>query len=116
MPTAATILAPRGAVRLLLVLAPAALLILGGCGSSAKTTIGSADTPQIFKSNCVSCHGSDLQGRMGASTNLTRVGKRMTKEQIKKQIKQGGGGMPAFSSRLSDAQINELASWLSGKK
>ncbi|SFJ48101.1 cytochrome c551 [Paenibacillus sp. UNC496MF] len=116
MPIAATLLAPRGAARLLLVLAPAALLMLGGCGSSAKTTIGSADAPQVFKSNCVSCHGTDLQGRMGASTNLTKVGKRMTKDQIEKQIKQGGGGMPAFNGRLSDAQIDELASWLSAKK
>lgn len=102
--------------RFALIAMPAVLLLLGGCGTSSRTTIGATDVPQAFRANCVSCHGADLQGRMGASTNLTKVGQRMTKDGIVKQIKQGGGGMPAFGSRLSDAQIQALASWLSAKK
>lgn len=82
----------------------------------STATTGPAGAPQAFRSNCISCHGTDLQGRMGASTNLTKVGARMSKAQILKQIKQGGGGMPAFSGRLSDAQIEELAAWLSARK
>ncbi|NBD23764.1 c-type cytochrome [Paenibacillus glycinis] len=116
MPNYSTPSAPRGSARFLLLAVPAVILMLGGCASSSKATVGSADTPQAFKSNCISCHGTDLQGRMGATTNLTKVGKRMTKEQIATQIKQGGGGMPAFSGKLSDAQIEELAAWLSAKK
>ena len=116
MPNDSTPSAPRGSTRFLLLAVPAVMLLLGGCGSSSQATVGSAGTPQAFKSNCVSCHGTDLQGRMGATTNLTKVGQRMTKDQITAQIKQGGGGMPAFSGRLSDAQIEELAAWLSAKK
>ncbi|WP_258171136.1 cytochrome c [Paenibacillus sp. R14(2021)] len=107
---------PARITRIMLALAPAALLLLGGCGSSSQAVTGSADTPQTFRSNCVSCHGTDLQGRMGAATNLTHVGKRMTKAEITKQIKQGGGVMPPFGSRLSDAEVEKLAGWLSAKK
>jgi cytochrome c551 len=34
------------------------------------------------KNNCVNSHGGELQGRMGAQTDLTKAGARMTKEQI----------------------------------
>ncbi|QHW30977.1 cytochrome c [Paenibacillus rhizovicinus] len=105
-----------GHLRKLMLLTPAALLLLGGCGSVSKMTTGSVDTPQAFRSNCVSCHGTDLQGRMGPATNLTQVGKRMSKSQIAAQIQKGGGGMPAFSGRLTSSQIEELASWLSAKR
>lgn len=53
---------------------------------------------------------------MGASTNLQHVGKRMTKDQITAQINKGGGGMPAFSGKLTPDEVAELASWLSAKK
>ncbi|RAP75243.1 c-type cytochrome [Paenibacillus montanisoli] len=94
----------------------AACLLLTGCGSSSPTTTTAADVPQVYKSNCISCHGSELQGRMGPSTNLQQVGKRMSKEQIATQIKKGGGGMPAFSGKLSADEVDELANWLSSKK
>lgn len=90
--------------------------LLSSCGSSSSVQTAAANVPKVFKSNCISCHGTDLQGRMGPSTNLTQVGGRMTKDEITKQIKDGGGGMPAFSSRLSAAEIADLADWLSKKK
>ncbi|AZN39904.1 c-type cytochrome [Paenibacillus albus] len=93
-----------------------AAALLSGCDSSSSVQTAAAGVPKVFKSNCISCHGTNLQGRMGASTNLTEVGKRMTKDEITKQIKDGGGGMPAFESRLSAAEIEDLASWLSKKK
>ncbi|SEP11370.1 cytochrome c [Paenibacillus sp. OV219] len=93
-----------------------AATLLSGCDSSSSVQTAAADVPKVFKSNCISCHGTDLQGRMGASTNLTQVGKRMTQDEITKQIKDGGGGMPAFGGRLSAAEIEDLASWLSKKK
>nr|WP_275589187.1 cytochrome c [Paenibacillus sacheonensis] len=94
------------------------MLLLGGHDPASASAFGAgaSDTPQVFRSNCISCHGTDLKGRMGDSTNLTKVGNRMSKAQIAAQIKQGGGGMPPFSGKLQDSQIEELAAWLSAKK
>ncbi len=94
------------------------LTAVAGCsGSSSKSLEGPADTVAIFeKNNCISCHGTALQGRMGEATNLQKVGARMTKEQIAAQIRDGGGGMPAFGSRLSADEIDKLATWLAAKK
>ncbi|MGO4108204.1 c-type cytochrome [Paenibacillus sp. YAF4_2] len=89
----------------------------GGTGSSAIST-SHMDAPEktgaVYRANCVSCHGSDLQGRMGAQTNLQQVGARMTKPQIVEQIKHGGRSMPP-QNRLTDEQIEGLAEWLAGK-
>ena len=100
-----------------LVSALIATTAVAGCSGSSKGLEGPADTVAIFQQNtCISCHGSELQGRMGEATNLQKVGARMTKAQIAAQIRNGGGSMPAFGSRLSAEEIDKLASWLAGKK
>jgi cytochrome c551 len=93
-------------------------LIATGCAqSSGGGPEGPADVVALYqKNNCVSCHGSELQGRMGEATNLQKVGARMTKEQIVKQIRDGSSGMPPFGSQLSPEEIDKLAEWLAGKK
>ncbi|MCC3373672.1 cytochrome c [Cohnella sp. REN36] len=68
----------------------------------------------IYKSNCLSCHGDQLQGAMGPA--LTKVGSMMSEDDIRKQISNGGGGMPAFKGTLTDEQINTVVSWLAAKK
>jgi cytochrome c551 len=47
---------------------------------------------------------------------LQKVGGRLTKEQITKQIHDGGGDMPPFGTQLKDEEIQSLAAWLSAKK
>ncbi|QYR22706.1 cytochrome c [Paenibacillus sp. sptzw28] len=92
------------------------LILLAACGSSSSTLEGPAEVVEVFKANCISCHGAELQGRMGPSTDLQHVGGRLTKEQIKRQIEEGGGSMPAFQSRLTAMQIEQLTNWLGDKK
>jgi cytochrome c551 len=95
----------------------AVFILLTACGSSSSTTLkGPAEVIEVVKANCVSCHGAELQGRMGPSTNLQHVGGRLTKDQIKRQIEEGGGSMPAFQSRLTAGQIEQLTNWLGDKK
>ncbi|PZE19814.1 cytochrome c [Paenibacillus xerothermodurans] len=70
----------------------------------------------LYTQNCLSCHGGNLEGRVGPPTNLQQVGGRMTKEQISGQIKNGGNGMQPFANKLKPEEIDALAEWLAGKK
>ena len=82
-----------------------------GNSQTAKTTYSAEE---LYKSNCVSCHGTDLKGRLGP--NLQKVGSDLAKEQITTKITKGGGGMPPFERSLDADQIETLAKWLAGKK
>lgn len=112
--------------RILLVLAAVALCagILSACGGSPKSTAlddepgDTTETKQakaVFKKRCITCHGSDLEGRAGESTNLLHVGARMTEEQITNQIHNGGDTMPPIDD-LSEEEVKSLANWLAAKK
>jgi mono/diheme cytochrome c family protein len=68
----------------------------------------------VYEKSCLMCHGDQLQG--GAGPELTKVGSLLDEQQIAKQIKNGGGGMPGFNTQLSAEEIGNLAKWLSAKK
>lgn len=68
----------------------------------------------MYKSNCASCHGDQMQG--GVGPNLQKVGGSLSTTQIYNQIIKGGGVMPPFKGKLTDEQIVNLTSWLSTKK
>jgi cytochrome c551 len=74
------------------------------------------DAQSVYKQNCVSCHGDNLEGKMGGNTNLSKVGAKLSKDKIANQISNGGGGMMAFKGKLKDEEINALAEWLAAKK
>jgi cytochrome c551 len=94
------------------------LLALVGCGGGKNTNEldGPSEVMSVYKSNCVSCHGTGLQGRIGPATNLQKVGERMSASDITEQIEQGDGSMPPFKDKLSAEEIAGLANWLAGKK
>ncbi|MFC4776180.1 c-type cytochrome [Paenibacillus sp. GCM10023252] len=98
------------------------ILLLTGCGGSeggkpSQLADASSETAAVYKENCISCHGSELQGRIGPATNLTKVGARMSKEELVVQITKGQEDhMPAFEQRLKREEIEALAAWLSAKK
>ncbi|SEC51105.1 cytochrome c [Paenibacillus sp. GP183] len=72
---------------------------------------------ELFKkTNCISCHGVDLSGRVGPKTNLQKIGAAYTPEQIANQIRGGGGGMPGYEHKLTADEIQLLTDWLSSKK
>jgi cytochrome c551 len=77
---------------------------------------GPEETVKLYRDNCISCHGTEMQGNMGPDSNLQQVGSRLDKEQIRKQIENGGNLMPAFKSRLQPEQIEALSDWLAGHK
>lgn len=104
-------------VSMILVLA---LTACGGSGNGAAGNNSALDGPaavvSVYKANCVSCHGTGLQGRVGPATNLQKVGERMSASDITQQIEQGEGSMPAFKDRLTAEQIAGLSNWLAAKK
>ncbi|CAH1209468.1 Cytochrome c-551 [Paenibacillus plantiphilus] len=92
---------------------------LVGCGNDqatkGRTTDGAELTvPPVYKQNCLSCHGSELQGRVGP--NLQTVGGRLTEEQLSQIIREGKGGMPGFENRLDTEEIGTLSAWLAAQK
>ncbi|MDD9271084.1 c-type cytochrome [Paenibacillus sp. GCM10023248] len=114
-----------------LIAAPAVLALAacggassGGTASKPPAATAAAETApayvkaqELFTANkCISCHGVDLSGKVGSKTNLQKVGAKMTEEQIAKQIRDGGGGMPAYGTKLSEEDIGLLSNWLSSKK
>jgi cytochrome c551 len=82
--------------------------------ATASNSDTSAAAASLYKQNCISCHGVDLKGGFGP--DLQKVGARLTKAQITKQIHDGGGDMPPFGKRLKDEEIQSLTDWLSAKK
>lgn len=89
-------------------------------GHTAAPTVSPTGQPAaeraelLYRQNCAACHGVELQG--GVGPNLQRVGGRLSRDAIVRQIEQGGGGMPAFGGRLSEADIRALADWLAAHK
>ncbi|MFA4135825.1 MULTISPECIES: cytochrome c [unclassified Brevibacillus] len=69
---------------------------------------------QLYKNNCMSCHGNDLSGRVGPG--LQQVGSKMTEEKLIEIITVGANGMPGYEKVLSAEEIGRLAKWLSEKK
>lgn len=74
-----------------------------------------AQAAQLYTAQgCVQCHGDDGKGIMQGSPDFTSKGWQMAAkdEQLAGVIKKGHPPMPAYGSRLSDAQIADLVSYL----
>jgi len=71
------------------------------------------DAEAIFKQNCSSCHGQNLEGISGPA--LTTVGSHLSADEIAKIIKDGRGGMPPGMLK-KQPEIKAVAEWLSEHK
>ena len=102
-----------------LLMAAGLVAAAAGCGGKTDEAASAANgdgAEAIYQKNCLSCHGDKLQGRVGPGTNLTKVGSRLSRDQILSQIADGGRGMPAFKGKLSEQEMAALADWLAEKK
>ena len=89
----------------------------GGAATTAETTTetttdGGADGAAVFASaGCGTCHTLAAAGSSGTSApNLDEV--QPDKETVEEQVRNGGGGMPAFEGQLSDAEIEAVATYV----
>jgi mono/diheme cytochrome c family protein len=73
---------------------------------------GDGDDPKsIFSSNCGSCHVLQDAGTTGTvGPNLDQA--RPEFQEAFTQIKNGGGGMPAFGGQMTDEEIRALARYV----
>jgi mono/diheme cytochrome c family protein len=89
----------------------------GGSSSSSSTASGgaqnaSAQGKTVFTSNCKSCHTLKDAGATGSvGPNLDDL--KPDKATVQRQVENGGGPMPAFKGKLSDAQINDVSTYVS---
>jgi cbb3-type cytochrome c oxidase subunit III len=87
-----------------------------GGGSSSSSASGSASASaqgkQVFTANCKGCHTLKDAGATGSvGPNLDDLAP--DKATVVRQVNNGGGPMPAFKGKLSSAQINAVASYVS---
>ncbi len=54
------------------------------------------ETKSLYQNNCASCHGSNRQGAPPTFPSLVDIGKRRSREDIIRFVREGGGRMPAF--------------------
>jgi len=122
-------------VRILVLLLPITILLGAGCktrststNNGAKPTPTSSGTPDplaeavgIYAKDCHECHGTEGKGgrvKLDDGTTIRvptlREGHalRHPNSEYVKQIMQGGDGMPAFKDKLSQAQIDDLVSYI----
>jgi mono/diheme cytochrome c family protein len=80
--------------------------------SSAGTENASAQGKTVFTSNCKSCHTLKDAGATGSvGPNLDDLAP--DQATVKRQVENGGGQMPAFKGKLSDAQITAVSTYVS---
>ncbi|RXZ77836.1 cytochrome c [Paenibacillaceae bacterium] len=105
----------------------ALLLILSACGGGGAEQTPNKPTPPeteqagefaaaetIYQQKCMSCHGTDMQGRSGP--NLQKVGSKRTEQEIADVVANGQNRMPAFKNALTEGEIAQLSTWLSSMK
>ena len=60
---------------------------------------------------CRNCHALDgAGGKRGP--DLTTVASRLTRDELIRQVIQGGGNMPAYGKQLAPAEVEALVSFL----
>ncbi len=81
--------------------------------SDSKDSGASADAEgkQVFVANCSTCHTLSDAGANGmAGPNLDEL--QPGEAAVKAKVTNGGGGMPAFSGTLDQAQIDAVSAYV----
>lgn len=95
--------------------------VLAACGGGGEEGNGTenqageettASAEDLFKQNCASCHGQNLEG--ASAPKLAEVGSKYGEDEIKDIILNGRGGMPP--GLLDESEATVVAEWLAAKK
>jgi mono/diheme cytochrome c family protein len=70
----------------------------------------------VFMRNCAVCHGSGAEGKLLGQITVPSLKEGKARSDpdsfIRKQISDGGGGMPAFKYSLSEQEISDLLGYI----
>jgi len=92
------------------------LLFLLLCGAS----LSSAGGKELFEKKCAACHAAESdERRVGPSFKGVKdgrlpdaIGKKATRENILKQINNGGNGMPVFRDLLTQEEKDSIVRYV----
>ena len=90
-----------------------AALLLSGCGAGGLVTKGDKDAgKKLFQQKCSGCHALAAAGASGTiGPNLDEL--KPPEPRVVTQVTNGGAVMPAFKDRLTKAQIEAVAKYVS---
>ncbi|MGE6375397.1 cytochrome c550 [Peribacillus muralis] len=83
-----------------------------GGAKTEESDSASASPEDIYKKNCISCHGNAYQGGVGPA--LKGVGDRLSVDQVKEVITNGRGAMPP--GLVEEQNIDAMAKYIHGLK
>ncbi|MGE7601194.1 cytochrome c550 [Peribacillus sp. NPDC097675] len=83
----------------------------GGEKTEEKET-ASSSPEDIYKQNCISCHGNAYQGGVGPA--LKGVGDRLSEAEVKEVITNGRGAMPP--GLVEESNLDAMAKYIHGLK
>lgn len=92
----------------------AALVLYPAAHASTKES-RTAGEAIYHSAGCQQCHGTDWTGT-DRGPDLRGVGKRLHRDELTRQIHEGGGGMPPFADALTTDQITQLVDFLETQK
>ena len=95
--------------------APGAGAGTGHAGEGGGEKTGDAAAGQsVFADNCAGCHGSLGTGGNGGP-DLTTIPEAKDTAKVIEQVKNGGGGMPAFKNQLTNKQILDVSAYVTSE-
>lgn len=69
----------------------------------------------LYRQNCSGCHRLDLKGSPPEFPSLVDIGSRLSRDQVKTMVVNGGGRMPGFG-RLGDDVVNAIVDYVTTGK
>jgi mono/diheme cytochrome c family protein len=83
--------------------------------SSGGGGVAKRDGKTLFTGNCGSCHTLSKAGTSG-QVGPSLDGTQLNVAAIERQVRDGGGSMPSFKGKLSDAEIKAVAAYVAASR
>jgi mono/diheme cytochrome c family protein len=90
------------------------LAVCGFAGAQEKASPGAG----TFKNKCVLCHGADGTGntplgkQLQAANLHSKEVQKLSDEELRKMVHDGGANMPAFGEQLTDDEISQVVQYV----
>ncbi len=92
--------------------------LVGAIAASTAAVSQAQDGAATYKAKCASCHGADGSGNTPAGKSMKAIPfkspdiVKASDDDLFADTKNGKGKMPAYSGKLSDAQIKDVVAYI----